>query len=241
MMRIAKKVLPAVVLAILSLHSLLTTTPAQQSASPARQQAGQAAKQQRPRRPKPPATGLAIGENKATPVEKIKAMKGFQVELLYSVPAAQQGSWVNLCLDNKGRFIVSDQYGGLYRFPPPPPGKPLDPATIEKVPAEIRAANGLLWAFDSLYVAVNDYESKIDSGLYRVTDSDGDDQLDRVELLRAMQARGDHGVHAVLLAPDGKGNLHLVQPVLLPNLGTTGTGPVGPRNSTQIARVPKSG
>jgi hypothetical protein len=42
---------------------------------------------------------------------------------------------------------------------------------IEKVPAEIRAANGLLWAFGALYVAVNDYENKIDSGLYRITDS----------------------------------------------------------------------
>ena len=51
----------------------------------------------------------------------------------------EQGSWVNLCLDDKGRIIASDQYGGLYRFPPPPPGQPLDPATIEKVPAEIRA------------------------------------------------------------------------------------------------------
>ena len=38
----------------------------------------------------------------------------------------------------------------------------------------------MLWAFDALYVGVNDYEKKIDSGLYRVTDTDGDDQLDKV-------------------------------------------------------------
>jgi hypothetical protein len=48
--------------------------------------------------------------------------------------------------------------------------------TSKRVPAEIRAANGLLWAFDSLYVAVNDYEKKMDSGVYRLTDSNGDDQ-----------------------------------------------------------------
>lgn len=150
------------------------------------------------------ATGSAVGENKATPPARIKPAKDFKVELLYSVPNDQKGSWVNLCLDNKGRIIASDQYGGLYRFAPPAPGQPLDPAAIQKVPAEIRAANGLLWAFDALYVAVNDYENKIESGLYRLTDSDGDDQLDKVEKLRPMQARGDHGVHAILLAPDKK-------------------------------------
>ena len=40
-------------------------------------------------------------------------------------------------------------------------------------------------------------------GLYRLTDSDGDDQLDKVECLREMDARGDHGVHAVVPSPDG--------------------------------------
>ncbi|HEX4148640.1 MAG TPA: c-type cytochrome, partial [Pirellulales bacterium] len=145
-----------------------------------------------------------LGENRATPIERVKAAKGFKAELLYSVPASDQGSWVNLCVDNKGRILASDQYGGLFRFEPPPAGQPLDPAKIQKVPAKIRAVNGMLWAFDALYVAVNDYEKEIDCGLYRLTDSDGDDQLDKVELLRAMEARGDHGVHAILPTPDGK-------------------------------------
>ena len=159
----------------------------------------------RAERPKPPeATGRVEGENRTTPVERIKAAKGFKVELLHSVPADQQGSWVNLCVDGRGRIIASDQYGGLWRFPAPPAGRALDPATIEKVPADIRAANGMVWAFDALYVAVNDYEDKVKGGLYRVTDSDGDDRLDRVEQLRAMESGRDHGVHAVVPAPDGK-------------------------------------
>jgi len=145
-----------------------------------------------------------VGENKATPASRIKTLPGFKVELLYSVPGGDQGSWVALCTDPKGRIIAADQYGGLYRFTPPPANQPLDPAKVEKMPVEIRAANGMLWAFGALYVGVNDYEKKIPSGVYRISDTNGDDQLDKVELLRAIKAGGDHGVHAILLAPDQK-------------------------------------
>jgi putative heme-binding domain-containing protein len=81
----------------------------------------------------------------------------------------------------------------------------LKPADVQKVRVNIRAVNGMLFAFGALYVGVNDYERKMQSGLYRITDSDGDDQLDKAELLRGMEARGDHGVHAIVLTPDGKG------------------------------------
>ncbi|WP_153556825.1 c-type cytochrome [Roseimaritima sediminicola] len=147
--------------------------------------------------------------NQATPVDRIKAAKGFQVELLYSVPGDTQGSWVNLCTDNKGRLLVSDQFGGLYRVTPPEAGATLRAADVQSVPVDIRAVNGMVWHNDALYVGVNDYEAKIPSGLYRVTDSDGDDELDKVELLRELQARGDHGVHAVVPSPDGK-SLYLI-------------------------------
>src|ERR1043165_161614 len=103
----------------------------------------------KPKRSNP--AGPAINENKATPVERIKAAKDFKVELLYSVPSDKQGSWVNLCVDGKNRIIASDQYGGLYRFAPPAAGQTLDPEKIEKIPAEIRAANGLLWFRNALY------------------------------------------------------------------------------------------
>ena len=160
----------------------------------------------------------------ATPVRNIKAPEGFNIELLYSVPKPVQGSWVALCHDDKGRIIVSDQFGGLYRFNPPAPGKTLKASDIETVPAKIRAANGLLWADGALYVAVNDYERKFPSGLYRVTDSNGDDKLDKVELFREMFARGDHGVHALLPGP--KNTLYLI------------TGNNTTPLNTQLSRVP---
>ena len=164
-------------------------------------------KRQKPATKKPtgsPTVGPTLGDNTATPIDRITASEEFQVKLLYSVPGQEQGSWVNLCTDNRGRLLVSDQYGGLYRLTPPPAGKTLDAAHVEKVPAAIRAVNGMVWAFGALYVGVNDYEQKIPSGFYRITDSDGDDQLDKVELLREIQAKGDHGVHAVVPTPDGK-------------------------------------
>jgi putative heme-binding domain-containing protein len=162
-----------------------------------------------PKPKKQNAVGAAIGENTATPVARIKAPKDFKVELLYSVPGGDEGSWVNLCHDDKGRIYASDQYGALYRFTPPAPGEPLDPANVQKVAVDIRAVNGMLFAFGALYVGVNDYESKIPSGLYRISDSNADDQLDKVELLRGIDSKGDHGVHAIVLTPDGKG-LYLV-------------------------------
>ena len=138
----------------------------------------------------------------ATPVAEMKIAKGFRVELLYAVPKDQEGSWVCMCLDTKGRMIVCDQHGGLYRLTLPPLGKNLPP-TIETIDVDIGEAQGLLWAFDSLYVNVNK-ATKYPHGLYRVRDTNGDDKLDRVESLRAFIGGGEHGPHAVALAPDGK-------------------------------------
>lgn len=164
---------------------------------------GQAKKPKpKPRRSK--TVGPAIGGNKATPVNRITVAKGFKVELLYSVPGVEQGSWVNLCTDDKGRLLVSDQFGGLYRITPPAPGEPIKQSTVEKVPANIRAVNGMVWAYGALYVGVNDYEQKMPSGVYRISDSNGDDQLDKVEVVRHVSSRSDHGVHALVPTPDGK-------------------------------------
>ena len=148
-------------------------------------------------------------ENRATPPSRIKVAPGFHVELLSSVRAADQGSWVALCLDDKGRFYASDQYGGLYRFSAPAPGKPLDPNSIERVPADIRAVNGMHFADGALYANVNDYEQKLTSGFYKISDSDGDDRLDKVELLRALNPGGDHGLHGVVPVP-GSDDFYLV-------------------------------
>lgn len=149
------------------------------------------------------AAAAPLREPEATPLSALKVAKGFQVELLYSVPKGVQGSWVNMCTDPKGRLIVSDQYGGLYRVTVPAVGERGE-VRVEKIPVDIGEAQGLLWAFDSLYVVVNKGQ-KYEGGVYRVTDTDGDDVLDKLETLRSLTGRGEHGPHAVLLTEDGQG------------------------------------
>ena len=146
----------------------------------------------------------------ATPVERIRVPKDFKVELLYNVPKETQGSWVSMCVDPKGRLIVSDQYGSLYRITPPELNGKAEDTKVEKIAADIGYAQGLLWAFDSLYVCVNKggknkATGQFWSGLYRVTSSKNDDTLDKVEFLRPLEGGGgEHGPHALVLAPDGK-------------------------------------
>ena len=132
---------------------------------------------------------------------------GFQVEQLFTVPKEELGSWVCLTTDAKGRLIVSDQGDkGLYRVIPSPQGTQ-EPTKVE--PLDIRfegklisGAQGLLTAFDSLYVMVNG--GAVPAGLYRCKDTNGDDQYDEVVKLRAISSGGEHGPHALRLSLDGK-------------------------------------
>ncbi len=150
------------------------------------------------------ASALDVRMPQATPVDQIRLADGFRTELIYSVPKADQGSWVAMTVDDKGRLIVSDQYGKLYRFAPPPPDETVDRDAVEEIPVDIGGAQGLLYAFNSLYCVLNTPEHG-GRGLYRVTDSDDDDQFDTVELLRKFdEVGGEHGPHAVVLGPEGK-------------------------------------
>lgn len=138
----------------------------------------------------------------ATPVKDLRVAEGFEVELLYSVPGETMGSWVSMTPDPKGRLIVSDQYGKLYRVTPPKLNSSDEPV-IESINVEVGMAQGLLCAFESLYVMTNSSD-KSRVGLHRVRDTDGDDQYDTVEDLRLLQGGSEHGPHAIILSPDGK-------------------------------------
>jgi hypothetical protein len=124
--------------------------------------------------------------SQATPVEHITLPAGFKAELLYSVPKESQGSWVSMTPDPKGRLYVSDQSGPLFRVTPPSGDQPIK---IEQVELEIGHSQGMLWAFDSLYVSVNGTREPYTSGLYRLRDTNGDDKLDEITTLKKFTGR----------------------------------------------------
>lgn len=130
----------------------------------------------------------------------VRVADGFRLEKLYDVPKATQGSWVALCVDPNGRLIAADQTGQLYRLTPPPVGRSASVAP-EPLGVELAGAHGLLCAFDSLYVMVNERGTH---GLYRVRDTDGDDRYDEVKLLREIKGGGEHGMHSIVVSPDGQ-------------------------------------
>lgn len=148
-------------------------------------------------------------------VDKLKLPDGFKAEHLYSPSEAHNGSWVSMAFDDKGRMITSDQYGFLYRLELPPIGSTAAPK-VEKLlvgdktdtsKVNLGAAQGLLYAFNSLYVVVNNRSTdKIPngSGVYRLQDTNNDDQFDKVTLLKATKGEGEHGPHSIILSPDKK-------------------------------------
>lgn len=136
----------------------------------------------------------------------LRVPKDFKLDLLYSVPGEAEGSWVAMSVDPQGRLIVSDQHGKLYRVALPSTDK-TGPITPEPIDLDIGGAHGLLHAFGSLYVMVN--EGTRPHGLYRVRDTDGDDRYDDVQLLRQMDISGEHGGHSIVLSPDGQ-SLYIV-------------------------------
>ncbi len=143
--------------------------------------------------------GAPSGPPKVTAPEEIQLRPGFRVELIHAVPKSDEGSWVSMTVDPKGRLIACDQGGGLFRLTLPKLGSL---ATVEKLTNSVGGAHGLLHAFDSLYVMVNEQGGR--QGLWRLRDSNGDDQYDQETLLRRIDGGGEHGPHGIVLSPDGK-------------------------------------
>lgn len=151
-------------------------------------------------------------------INKIKLRPGFKAEHLYTPSQNNQGSWVAMTFDHMNRLITSDQYGALYRMELPPVGSGKSISKLEKLKIQTSEtvadsiiqmgyAQGLLYAFNSLYVMVNhngNKEFEKTSGLYRMQDMDNDDQYDTVTLLKSLKGVGEHGPHSIVLSPDGK-------------------------------------
>lgn len=141
----------------------------------------------------PTSDGLAGGDFTTLP--------GFEVDKIFTVPKDQMGSWVCITVDPQGRIIASDQGDkGLYRITPQAPGSE-EPAKVEKLDVKMTGVQGMLFAFGDFYVCANGGPG---SGLYRLRDTNKDDQYDEVVKLAKFNGGGEHGPHGLRLSPDGK-------------------------------------
>lgn len=158
---------------------------------------GTAFSRETPKLVKDPDTGIMLRE-------------GFDAELLYKVPK-EQGSWVAMSFDPNGRLVVSDQDDkGVFRVTLPTENDPIAVESLKGFPYEpinwgkrkVGGALGFLHAFDSLYMVTM-------KGLWRVRDTDRDDQYDEFKLLKRLQVGYEHSAHNIIKTEDGKG-LYLV-------------------------------
>ena len=138
---------------------------------------------------------------------EVNLPEGFSYDYLYSPSVEENGTWVALAFDDAGRLYASDQHGKLYSMDlgDTPPGEQPRNIKVDSLDLDIGKANGLLWAFDALYVVVNSREGLGDhnSGVYRLTDTNDDGELDDIETLVTMEGAGEHGPHSIMVGPTG--------------------------------------
>jgi putative heme-binding domain-containing protein len=144
---------------------------------------------------------LSAETPRATAADTLTVPPGFRVELLHSAKP-NEGSWISMAVDSKGRLIISPQEDQrpLLRVSFDHKGQI---AHIEPIPAPLRQAMGMAYAFDSLYVNGHGPNG---TGLYRLMDTNRNDQFDtnEVRLLKKFHGEGEHGYHAVVAGPDQK-------------------------------------
>lgn len=133
-------------------------------------------------------SGLADPKSIAVP-------PGFEVELVKV--SDNEGSWINLAFDPKGRLVICREDKGLIRL------TMSDDFTevkkVETIEDSLLECRGILFAQDSLYLAANNTK-----GIYRLRDTDNDDQYDSKELLIQLEGGVGHGRNCLALGPDGK-------------------------------------
>ena len=148
----------------------------------------------------------AAARREATLSESLFTQPNFKVELVHTSEPGEEGSWVAMTKDDKGRLIISPQYGknnpegGLLRITIGSDGKV---AKRELFAKSFYDCQGLLHVNGTLYAVVNKYSTKWESGLYRLKEQ-ADGTYSNPELLKKFPGGGEHGPHAVILGPDKK-------------------------------------
>jgi|694.fasta_scaffold00321_44 putative heme-binding domain-containing protein len=127
----------------------------------------------------------------------LDTLPGFKVEHILQADPGENGSWICLAKDPKGRLLLGGQSG-----------QPITRVTIvdgkvvkqERLRIPVSETMGMLFVGNTLYVSGNGSRG---FALYRCRDTKGDDSFDDVEFLREWQGgSGEHGSHGLALGPD---------------------------------------
>jgi putative heme-binding domain-containing protein len=130
--------------------------------------------------------------------ERFKTLDGFTVEEVTS--AESTGSLINMTFDHLGRPVVSREGGGLVILIDENGDGLFEGEKIFS--DDISSAQGIHFVGPGdVLVQANGEDG---AGMYRATDTDGDDVADEVVLVRKSRGEmGEHGPHAILSGPDG--------------------------------------
>lgn len=139
---------------------------------------------------------MALSKDGVTNPVELNLPPGYEIDIV-RIAEPNEGSWINLAFDPKGRLIISREDKGLLRFTLADDQKSV--AKVETIEDTLLECRGILFAHDSLYLSANNSK-----GLYRLRDTDGDDTYDEVKLLKTLEGGVGHGRNCLALGPDGK-------------------------------------
>ncbi|HMC12659.1 MAG TPA: hypothetical protein VKH44_15270, partial [Pirellulaceae bacterium] len=101
-----------------------------------------------------------------------------------------------MAFDPRGRLTIAREDKGLLRMTLDADRRAVE--RVETINSDLQECRGLLYAYDSLYANANNSK-----GMYRLRDTDGNDSLDEVRLLREFPGSTGHGRNDLTLGPDG--------------------------------------
>ena len=142
----------------------------------------------------------AVGPNTNVEFGSFQVPKGFNLERIYQTDESD-GSWISMTVDDRGRLIVGKESAGIMRLTLDSSFNLLKKETIND---NLKSCHGLLWSKGSLFANASNSKA-----LYRLEDSNGDDQFDDVRLLKNIPGGGgDHGRNDLVEGHDG--SLYLI-------------------------------
>ena len=149
--------------------------------------------------------GLLMPDVDLTRTERLEVMgsrfftpEGFVVEQVATDELV--GSVVNMTFDHLGRPALSREGGGIQLLIDEDGDGKYD--SVKEFCTEIKTAHGMHYIGPGDLLVNSEGPEK--TGLYRLTDTDGDDKADKVMLIA--NSRGgiqEHGPHTILTGPDG--------------------------------------